>query len=126
MLIYLFVFAFRFELLKSAAVLVRFSPMKSWERLALDVSETYAKHDLSETFAKHDVSETLAKHDVSETLAKRSVPQTFANARHAGLVYGVTDTDCWAQNGSAHYRFVAILQRRFYLIDVFYRNKQDQ
>ena len=68
MLIYLFVFAFRFKLLKSAAVLVRFSSMKSWKRLALDVSETFAKHD------------------VSETLAKRGVPETFANARHAGLL----------------------------------------
>ena len=108
MLIYVFVFAFIFELLKSAAALVRFSPMRSWKRLALDVSETFAKHD------------------VSETLAKRGVPETFANARHAGLAYGVTDTDCWAQNGSAHGRFVAILQRRFYLSDVFYWNKQDR
>ena len=35
------------------------------------------------------------------------------SAAHASLLYDVTDTDCWAQNGSAHSRVFMTLKHRF-------------
>ena len=34
------------------------------------------------------------------------------HAIHASFVYDVTDTDCWAQNGSSHGRVIATFERR--------------
>ena len=33
---------------------------------------------------------------------------------HSGLVHDVTNTDCWAQNGSTHGRVLATFKRRFF------------
>ena len=41
----------------------------------------------------------------------RDVFDTFAT--RSGLVYDVTDTDCWTQNGSTHDRVAATAKRRF-------------
>ena len=42
-------------------------------------------------------------------------------ATHAGLVYDVTDTDCWAQNGSTRGCVFATFKRRFLKIQTHKR-----
>ena len=48
---------------------------------------------------------------------KRKLPYDgiHTSAAHASLLYDVTDTDCWAQNGSAHSRVFMTLTHRILL-----------